>query len=62
MIRACKLAANHTVGFWTELALAYGIHKTLLIFIRVPLTGALTPKVAKTLRSWGWKVGRNKKT
>ncbi len=44
-------------GFWTKLALAYAIHKSF-IFIRVPLTAAITPKVVKTLRSWGWKIGK----
>ncbi|KAJ1326596.1 N-terminal acetyltransferase 2 [Microdochium nivale] len=46
----------------TQLALAYAIHKSF-IFIRVPLTAAVTPKVVKKLRSWGWDIGkrRNKK-
>ncbi|TGZ76137.1 hypothetical protein EX30DRAFT_292580, partial [Ascodesmis nigricans] len=34
---------------WTELALAYAIHKSL-IFLRVPMTAAVTPKVVKVLR------------
>ncbi|OKL58894.1 hypothetical protein UA08_05784 [Talaromyces atroroseus] len=45
-------------SIWTQLALAYAIHKSLLIFIRVPLTVAVTPKVVKTLRSWGWNIGK----
>ncbi|RPA95455.1 hypothetical protein L873DRAFT_1812760 [Choiromyces venosus 120613-1] len=44
-------------SIWTELALAYAIHKSF-IFIRVPLTAAVTPKVVKVLRSWGWNIGR----
>jgi len=44
---------------WTTLALAYAVHKSL-IFIRVPLTAALTPKVVKTLRGWGWDIGKRK--
>lgn len=44
-------------GLWTQIVLAYFIHKSL-IFIRVPLTAALLPKVVKSLRKWGWKVGR----
>lgn len=44
---------------WTQLALAYAIHKSF-IFIRVPLTAAVTPKVVKTLRSWGWNIGKRK--
>ncbi|KAK4219138.1 N-terminal acetyltransferase 2 [Rhypophila decipiens] len=41
----------------TQLALAYAIHKSF-IFVRVPLTAAILPKVVKVLRSWGWKIGR----
>jgi hypothetical protein len=41
----------------TQLALAYAIHKSF-IFIRVPLTAALTPKVVKLLRGWGWDIGK----
>ncbi|KAL2758668.1 hypothetical protein ACRALDRAFT_1075164 [Sodiomyces alcalophilus JCM 7366] len=41
----------------TQLALAYAIHKSL-IFIRVPLTAAILPKVVRVLKSWGWKVGK----
>ena len=48
-----------TGGIWTQLALAYAIHKSF-IFIRVPLTAAVTPKVVKTLRGWGWDVGKRR--
>lgn len=44
-------------GLATQLALAYAIHKSF-IFIRVPLTAAVTPKVVKVLRSWGWQIGK----
>lgn len=44
-------------GLATTLALAYAIHKSF-IFIRVPLTAAVTPKVVKMLRSWGWDIGK----
>lgn len=44
-------------GIWTQLALAYAIHKSF-IFLRVPLTAAVTPKIVKTLRGWGWNIGR----
>jgi len=44
------------VSIWTELALAYAVHKSL-IFFRVPLTAAVTPKIVKTLRSWGFNIG-----
>ena len=45
------------LGFWTKFAIAYAIHKSF-IFIRVPLTAAITPKVVKTLRGWGWNIGK----
>lgn len=41
---------------WTEFAIAYGIHKSL-IFIRVPLCAAITPSIVKILRGWGFKIG-----
>ncbi|CAD6500929.1 BgTH12-06633, partial [Blumeria graminis f. sp. triticale] len=44
----------------TQLALAYAIHKSF-IFFRVPLTAAVTPKIVKTLRSWGWNIGKRAK-
>lgn len=47
------------IAIWTQLALAYAIHKSF-IFIRVPLTAAVTPKVVKTLRGWGWDIGKRK--
>lgn len=40
-----------------QLALAYAIHKSL-IFIRFPLTAAITPKIVRTLRGWGWDIGK----
>lgn len=41
---------------WTEFALAYGIHKSL-IFIRVPICAAITPGVVALLRRWGFRIG-----
>ncbi|KAL9106399.1 MAG: hypothetical protein Q9227_008600 [Pyrenula ochraceoflavens] len=46
-------------SIWTQLALAYAIHKSF-IFLRVPLTAAVTPKVVKTLRGWGWDIGKRR--
>lgn len=45
---------------WTEFAIAYGIHKSVFIFVRVPLTAALTPSIVKLLRGWGFKIGLDK--
>lgn len=44
---------------WTEFAIAYGIHKSL-IFIRLPITAAITPGIVKVLRRWGFKIGSDK--
>lgn len=46
-----------TTGLATQLALAYAVHKSF-IFVRIPLTAAVTPRVVKTLRSWGWNIGK----
>jgi len=54
-----ELTSGGVVGIWTQLALAYAIHKSF-IFIRVPLTAALTPKVVRVLRGWGWNIGKRK--
>lgn len=57
-LAADNISTNATpAGLATQLALAYAIHKSF-IFIRVPLTAAILPKVVKVLRSWGWKVGK----
>ena len=39
------------------MALAYAVLKSF-IFLRVPLTAAILPKVVKMLRSWGWNIGK----
>lgn len=54
------VVAAAAAGVWTELALAYAVHKSF-IFIRVPLTAAVTPKVVKVLRGWGWNIGKKGK-
>jgi len=54
-----KDAKHEPASIWTQLLLAYGVHKSLF-FLRVPLTLAVTPKVVKTLRGWGWKIGKPK--
>ncbi|ANB11567.1 Nat2p [Sugiyamaella lignohabitans] len=41
----------------TELTIAYAIHKSVFIFVRVPTTAAITPWVVKKLRSWGFNIG-----
>ncbi|EKG21570.1 protein of unknown function DUF1279 [Macrophomina phaseolina MS6] len=54
-----KASASEEATIWTQLALAYAIHKSF-IFLRVPLTAAVTPKVVKVLRGWGWNIGKRK--
>ena len=49
--------SSHIPGLATQLALAYAIHKTF-IFVRVPLTAAVLPSVVRTLRAWGFDIGR----
>ncbi|KAF4125805.1 N-alpha-acetyltransferase 30 [Geosmithia morbida] len=44
----------------TQFALAYALHKSI-IFLRIPLTAVVTPKVVKTLASWGWNIGKSLK-
>ena len=48
-----------TAAIWTQLGLAYLVHKSL-IFFRVPLTAAVLPKVVKTLRGWGYNIGKKR--
>lgn len=47
--------------FWAEVAVAYTIHKTAFLPIRVGLTAAWTPKIVKwlTVRGWIGKVGHS---
>jgi hypothetical protein len=51
------VALTRHIGLAAQLALAYAIHKSFM-FIRVPITAAITPKVVKVLRSWGWNIGK----
>lgn len=54
---AQKEADKENASWATQLALAYAVHKSF-IFIRVPLTAAILPRVVKTLRGWGWNIGK----
>ncbi|KAI9886870.1 MAG: hypothetical protein M1823_001306 [Watsoniomyces obsoletus] len=56
-IQEAQRHAEADASIWTQLALAYAIHKSF-IFIRVPLTAAVTPKVVRVLRGWGWDIGK----
>ncbi|GAA5939191.1 hypothetical protein JCM1841_003172 [Sporobolomyces salmonicolor] len=44
-------------AYATTAVLAYAIHKTALLPVRVGITVAITPKVVRMLRGWGWNVG-----
>jgi hypothetical protein len=45
---------KQTASIWTELALAYTIHKTLFALIRVPVTVAITPPLVKWYAKKGY--------
>ncbi|PLW55984.1 hypothetical protein PCANC_02989 [Puccinia coronata f. sp. avenae] len=44
---------------WTTAVVAYTIHKTILLPVRLGLTAWITPPLVRHLRKRGWKVGRN---
>lgn len=52
-----KSATGGRSHFLTEFGIAYVIHKAL-IFVRVPLTVAITPAIARQLGQWGFNVKR----
>ncbi|KAJ4338648.1 DUF1279 super [Didymella glomerata] len=58
-IAAVRARNGGDASIWTQLGLAYLVHKSL-IFFRVPLTAAVLPKVVKTLRKWGYNIGKKK--
>ncbi|KAF1928704.1 uncharacterized protein M421DRAFT_420599 [Didymella exigua CBS 183.55] len=58
-VAAVKVQNGGDASIWTQLGLAYLVHKSL-IFFRVPLTAAVLPKVVKTLRKWGYNIGKKK--
>lgn len=50
-----RIASSVSDGnFWTEAVLAYTIHKTLLLPLRVAFTAAVTPSFVKWLVKIGW--------
>ena len=53
MDRAAAHAGGHE-GLMAMLVLAYTIHKTLFLPVRVGLTAAVTPKLVHWLRARGW--------
>ncbi|GMM56478.1 Nat2 protein [Maudiozyma humilis] len=36
-----------------EFLIAYGLHKSL-VFVRIPVTAAVTPTMARVFKRWGW--------
>jgi hypothetical protein len=48
-------------GLYAMLVLAYTIHKTLFVPVRVGLTAALTPKLVRWLGQRGWAGGAGTK-
>ncbi|KAF3275022.1 hypothetical protein TWF970_007465 [Orbilia oligospora] len=59
-IKEAKVEADRVaVGIGSDIdALAHGeVHKSL-IFFRVPLAAAVTPKIVQKLRGWGFNIGK----
>lgn len=50
-------AANGHEGLYAMLVLAYTVHKTLFLPVRVGLTAAFTPRLVTWLRARGWAGG-----
>ncbi|MBW0530450.1 hypothetical protein O181_070165 [Austropuccinia psidii MF-1] len=44
---------------WTTALVAYTIHKTILLPVRIGLTAWITPPIVRALRKRGWKIGKN---
>lgn len=55
--QAQEASGTGKASLWTEVVIAYGIHKALFIFIRIPVTVAITPAIVKGLVKRGWKIG-----
>jgi len=54
-----EASENDANMFWTTAVVAYTIHKTILLPVRLGLTAWITPPLVRYLRKRGWKVGRN---
>jgi N-terminal acetyltransferase 2 len=48
--------SSETASIWTQITLAWAIHKTLFALIRVPLTVAITPSLVKWFNRKGYGV------
>ncbi|KAI0342048.1 hypothetical protein BDW22DRAFT_228972 [Trametopsis cervina] len=57
MDTANHVSSGGSEGFWAMVALAYTIHKTLFVPVRVGLTAAVTPRLVGWLRTRGWAGG-----
>lgn len=57
---ASRMGGSHE-GLYAMLVLAYTIHKTLFLPVRVGLTAALTPKLVGWLGRRGWAGGEGTK-
>ena len=54
---AAAASAGGNEGLYAMIVLAYTIHKTLFLPVRVGLTAGLTPKLVNWLRARGWAGG-----
>ncbi|KAF9451252.1 hypothetical protein P691DRAFT_808244 [Macrolepiota fuliginosa MF-IS2] len=55
--RATHNNSGGSEGLWAMLVLAYTVHKTLFLPVRVGLTAAFTPRLVGWLRQRGWAGG-----
>ncbi|KAI8139531.1 hypothetical protein BJV82DRAFT_651128 [Fennellomyces sp. T-0311] len=50
-----EISTHEKPSFTSLFLIAYGIHKTILLPVRLSLTAAITPAIARRLRELGWK-------
>lgn len=54
MDSAARSHSGGSEGIWAMVVLAYTIHKTVFLPVRVGVTAAVTPRLVKWLRTRGW--------
>lgn len=54
---AARTTAAGQEGFYAMLVLAYGIHKTIFLPVRIGITAAFTPRLVHWLQRRGWAGG-----
>jgi hypothetical protein len=51
------VATGGQESLYAMLLLAFTVHKTLFLPVRIGVTAAFTPRLVKWLRAWGWAGG-----